>query len=122
MEVNIQKIEEKAKSLGRALGQSDTVKALARAEDGLRDDEEVKEEFEKVQKLQSELMQKAQRGEEVSDEKQQELKEAMSTLEKRSEFQQFVAAQTNFEKLMKQVNQFIQQGISEGQDSKIVEI
>ncbi len=122
MEVNMQKIEEKAKSLGRALGQSDTVKALARAEESLREEEEVKEEFEKVQKLQSELMQKSQSGEEISEEKQQELKDAMSELEKRSEFQQFVASQSNFEKLMKQVNEFIQQGISEGQDSKIVEI
>ncbi len=122
MEVNEQKIEEKAKSLGRALGQTDKAKALKRAEENIQEEEEVSEEFEEVQKLQEELISKNKRGEDITREEQEELQELMKKLEKRPTFQQFISAQTNFEKLMQQVNQYIQEGIAEGQDSQIIEI
>ncbi|MFB6356491.1 MAG: YlbF family regulator [bacterium] len=121
-EVNQDKIEEKAKQLGRAIGQTEAAKAMETARESLEDNEETSELFEKVQDMEQDLMEKAQRGEDVSDEEEQDLRDAMQKLESRPDFQKFVAAQQNFEKMMKKVNEYIQNGIEEGKDSNIIEI
>lgn len=122
MEANQDKIEEKAKSLGRAIGQTDAAKALDRARDALKEDEETKELFEKVQRLEQNLMRKAQQGQDVSEDKREELQSSMQELETHKGFQQFISAQQNFENLMKEINESIQEGIEEGKDSNIIEI
>ncbi len=122
MEINQQKIEERAKKLGRAIGQSDRSKALERAEENLRDDEDTDELYERLSKLQQTALTSLQAGKELEEEKKQEIQELTKELERKPRFQQYMAAQTNFNNLIQQVNQYIQQGISEGQDSKIIEI
>lgn len=122
MEANMEKIEEKAEALGRAIGQTDAAKSLERAREAIQDDEETREMFQKVQRLEENLMKKVQRGQEVPDDKREELQDAMSELETRKAFQQFISAQQNFENIMQKVNEFIQDGIEEGKDSKIIEI
>ena len=122
MEVNQQTIEERATKLGRAIGQSDRIKALERAEKNIKEDEDASEKYNRLQELQEEAFSVLKEGGEVSDEKGKEIQELSQELEKKAEFQQLIAAKTNFNNLLQQVNQFIQQGISEGQDSKIIEI
>ncbi|MFP4687254.1 MAG: YlbF family regulator [bacterium] len=122
MEVNQNKLEEKSKVLGRAIGQTDAAKALARSEKAIMEDEETKELFEKVRQAEQKLMKKVQGGDEISEDEKEELRELSKKLEAKTVFQQFIAAQSNFEKVMREVNQHIQKGISEGQNSKIIQI
>lgn len=121
-EPNENKLEEKAKSLGRAIGQTDSAKAMDRAQESLEANEETRELFEKVQRMEQNVVEKLQRGEDVDDDKRDELREAMQTLESRPDFQKYVSAQQNLDNLMKQVNEYIQEGIEEGKDSNIIEI
>jgi len=121
-EANEDKIKEKAMSLGRAIGQTDSAKAMERAQKNLKDNEETADLFEKVQRMEQDILEKAQRGEDVDEDKQDELKEMMSKLESRPDFQKYMSAQMNLDKLMKQVNEFIQEGIEEGKDSNIIEV
>jgi cell fate (sporulation/competence/biofilm development) regulator YlbF (YheA/YmcA/DUF963 family) len=122
MEINEKKLKEKAEGLGKAIGQTEAARAMDRAREALQDDEEAWELFQDVQQLQEKLLEKSQQGEEVSEEKRDELQDMMKDLESNSEYQQFVSAQMNFDKLMKTVNEHIQKGIEEGEDSKIIEL
>jgi len=121
-EANQEKLKEKAISLGRAIGQTDSAKAMDRAQESLEDNEETRELFEKVQRMEQDVVQKLQRGEDVDDDKRAELQDAMKKLESRPDFQKYVSAQKNLDNLMKQVNEYIQEGIEEGKDSNIIEI
>ena len=110
-EPNENKIEEKAKGLGRAIGQTDSAKAMDRAQESLEDNEETRELFETVQRMEQDVIQKLQRGEDVDEDKREELRETMQKLESRPAFQKYISAQQNLENLMKQVNEYIQEGI-----------
>lgn len=122
MEVNQQKLEENARSLGKAIGQTDAAKAMDRAREALQDNDDAWELFQDVQRLQESLLKKVQQGQDVDEDRREELQDMMKELEKNSEYQQFVSAQMNFDKLMKKINEEIQEGIEEGQDSNIIEI
>jgi cell fate (sporulation/competence/biofilm development) regulator YlbF (YheA/YmcA/DUF963 family) len=121
-EANEDKIKEKAVSLGRAIGQTDSAKAMERAQENLKDDEETADLFEEVQEMEQEILGKVQSGEDVDESKQDELKEKMQKLESDPNFQKYMSAQMNLDKMMKKVNQFIQEGIEEGKDSNIIEV
>ncbi len=122
MELNEEKLEERARKLGRAIGQTDAAKALDQAQQAIQDDEETRELFETLQREEQDLLQRARSGEDVSQDEQRELQEKMEELESKPAFQKYIAAQQNFEKIMKQVNEVIQEGIEEGQDSRIIEV
>lgn len=122
MEVNEEKLQEAAKKLGRYIGQTDAAGAVERARDGLQEDDEAWELFQDVQQLQQSLLRKQQQGQSISEEERQDLQEKMKELESNRDYQQFVSAQMNFDKMMEKVNEFIQEGIEEGQDSKIIEV
>ncbi len=122
MPVNEDKLEERAKGLGKAIGQTEAARAMDRARETLEDNEEAWELFQDVQELQQELLEKSEQGEEIDEDKRDELQDMMKDLESKKEYQQFVSAQMNFDKLMKKVNEHIQQGIEKGEDSKIIEI
>lgn len=122
MEVNEKKLKETANQLGRAIGQTDAARALERAREAMRDEEETWELFQEVQQLQQSLLQKMQQGRDVSEERRDDLQEKMQELEGKRDYQQFVSAQMNFDKLMETVNDQIQEGIQEGEDSNIIEL
>ncbi len=122
MDLEQGKIEEKSKTLGRAIGQTDAAKALGRAEKAIMEDEETKELFEEVKQTEQKLMSKVQSGGEITEDEKENLRDLSNQLESKKIFQQFIAAQSEFEKLMKKVNQFIQKGISEGQNSNIIQL
>jgi len=108
--------------LGRAIGQTDSAKAMERAQESLKEDEETAELFEEVQEMEQEIMQKVQSGQDVDESEQEDLKEKMQKLESDPNFQKYMSAQMNLDKMMKKVNQFIQEGIEEGKDSNIIEV
>lgn len=121
-EINQDKIEERAKKLGRAIGQTDLVDELNQALENLRDSDEAYETFQKVQNLQQELNEKVEQGQDIAEEKKEELGEAMNKLENYSAYRRFAKAQATFSRFMEQVDQYIQHGIDDGQDSNIIEV
>lgn len=119
-DVRMSKIEEMAKELGEALGRTDEYQALKRAASGLEEDRELNTLKNELQKLESQLVQQLQSGQEPSDEERDRYEEMAGDLQGRPEYQKLVAAQTNFDKRLQKVNETISKGIQEGSQSRII--
>jgi cell fate (sporulation/competence/biofilm development) regulator YlbF (YheA/YmcA/DUF963 family) len=111
---------EKAKEVGRLLGQTDEYKALQRARERLNDDRETVEQVNKLGELERELQTKLQQGQEPSEEDREQYEEAFSQLQSGSIYQSLVAAQSNFDRVLQRVNEEIGKGIEAGSKSSII--
>lgn len=113
-------IDEKALDLGRLLGQSEEYKALRRASDRLREDPDVQRQLAEVERLAQAIEQAAQQGQEPAKEQVEQYDRTLQSVQGSSVYQQVVAAQTNFEKLMAKVNERIFDGMKKGAASPII--
>ena len=113
-------LEEKAEELGRLLGQTDEYKALRRATEGLREDQPVQKVLAEAERLAQEIERVAQQGKEPSKEQVEQYDRALQGVQSNSVYQQMVAAQSNFEKLMTRINARIYEGIKKGAASPII--
>jgi cell fate (sporulation/competence/biofilm development) regulator YlbF (YheA/YmcA/DUF963 family) len=111
---------DKAKEVGRLLGQTDEYKALQRAREGLNEDRESVELVNRLAALEQELSATLQRGEQPPEDKQKEYEEVFSSLQSGSRYQALVAAQSNFDRVLQRVNQRIGEGIEAGAKSSII--
>ena len=111
---------EKARELGRMLGQSEEYKALGRARQNLDSDRDAVAALNRLGELESEIAATLRRGEEPSPEAQQAYESSFGTLQGSSVYQALVAAQTNFDKLLGKVNEEIGKGIEAGAQSRII--
>jgi cell fate (sporulation/competence/biofilm development) regulator YlbF (YheA/YmcA/DUF963 family) len=113
-------LEEKAEELGRLLGQTDEYKALRRATEGLREDQPVQKVLAEAERLAQEIERVAQQGQEPSKEQVEQYDRALQSVQANPVYQQMVAAQSNFEKLMTRINARIYEGIKKGAASPII--
>jgi len=113
-------LEEKAEDLGRVLGQTDEYKALRRATEALREDQAVQKVLAEAERLAQEIERVAQEGKEPTKEQVEKYDQALQSVQGNSVYQQMVAAQANFEKLMARVNARIYEGIKKGAASPII--
>jgi cell fate (sporulation/competence/biofilm development) regulator YlbF (YheA/YmcA/DUF963 family) len=113
-------LEEKAEDLGRVLGQTDEYKALRRATEALRDDQAVQKVLAEAERLAQDIERVAQQGKEPSKEQVEQYDHALQSVQGNAVYQQMVAAQANFEKLMAKVNARIYEGIKKGAASPII--
>ncbi|HEX9730278.1 MAG TPA: YlbF family regulator [Gemmatimonadales bacterium] len=113
-------ILEKAKEIGRLIGQSDEYKALRRAEDRVKDMPEVRTPLDQLQQLQNELEDAAVKDGRPSDDQIARYNALVTAIQGFAVYQEVVAAQTNFDKLMLKVNQEILAGIKLGAASPII--
>jgi cell fate (sporulation/competence/biofilm development) regulator YlbF (YheA/YmcA/DUF963 family) len=113
-------LEEKAEELGRLLGQTDEYKALRRATEGLREDQAVQQVLAEAERLAQEIERVAQQGKEPSKEQVEQYDRALQSVQANPVYQQMVAAQSNFEKLMTRINARIYEGIKKGAASPII--
>lgn len=113
-------IEDKAQELGRLLGQSDEYKALRRASERLREDAECQRQLGEVEKLAAEIERQSQQGKEPTTEQAQAYERSVQVIQGSPVYQQMVAAQANFDKLMAKVNAKIYEGIQKGAASPII--
>jgi cell fate (sporulation/competence/biofilm development) regulator YlbF (YheA/YmcA/DUF963 family) len=111
---------EKAREVGRLLGQTDEYKALQRARQRLNDDRESVELLNRLGTLEQEIAQALQRGEQPDEEMQRAYEETASTLQSGPVYQGLVAAQSNFDRLLHKVNQEMGEGIEAGSKSSII--
>ena len=113
-------LEEKAEDLGRVLGQTEEYKALRRATEALREDQAVQKVLAEAEQLAQEIERVAQQGNEPTKEQVEQYDRALQSVQANSVYQQMVAAQSNFEKLMARINARIYEGIKKGAASPII--
>lgn len=113
-------IHEKAKELGRLIGQSDEYKTLRRARQHLEEVPELGQQLDRLQRVAETLERKAMQGQEPPEEQVNEYESLLSTIQADARYQGLVAAQANFDKLMLKVNEQMVDGMRKGADSPII--
>jgi cell fate (sporulation/competence/biofilm development) regulator YlbF (YheA/YmcA/DUF963 family) len=113
-------IHDKAKDLGGALARTDEYQALRRAMEAADEDRDLVEARNKIQALEQTLEASLRVGQEPAEELKTSYSAAAEELQAMPGFQQLVAAQTNFEKVMHKVNETVAKGIEEGATSRII--
>ena len=113
-------LEDKAKDLGRLVGQSPEYQGLKRSSDALNEDREAVTLLQQMEKLRGEAQHLIQTGENPTEEMEKQLDELLEKIQAQSVYQRAVAAQENFDKLMLRVNQWIMEGMKKGAASPII--
>lgn len=113
-------LEDKAEEVGRLLGQTDEYKALRRATEALREDQAVQKVLAEAERLAQDIERVAQQGQEPTKEQVEQYDTALQSVQGNPVYQQMVAAQSNFEKLMAKINTRIYEGMKKGAASPII--
>jgi cell fate (sporulation/competence/biofilm development) regulator YlbF (YheA/YmcA/DUF963 family) len=113
-------IYDMARELGGALARTDEYQALKRAMDATTDDRDLVEIRNRLEGLEARIEADLRAGKEPADELKVQYGDATEELQRLAVYQRFVAAQTNFEKVMYKVNQTVAEGIEEGARSRII--
>lgn len=113
-------IEDKARELGRLIGQSTEYQAVKRANDALSQDATAVALLKQMEQLRMNAQQMLQRGERPTEEMEKELDGLLGQVQGQSAYQRLVAAQENFDKIMGKVNDWIVDGIERGAASPII--
>jgi cell fate (sporulation/competence/biofilm development) regulator YlbF (YheA/YmcA/DUF963 family) len=113
-------IEDKAKELGRLIGQSPEYQAVKRANDALSQDTAAVALLRQMEQLRINAQQMIQRGERPTEEMEKELDGLLGKVQGQAVYQRLVAAQENFDKIMGKVNDWIVDGIERGAASPII--
>ena len=113
-------LEEKAKELGRIIGQSSEYQAVKRSSDALNADHEAVTVLQQMEKIRMDAQQMIQRGEQPTEEMEQQLDTLLSSVQSNSVYQRAISAQENFDKVMYQVNNWIMDGMKKGATSSII--
>ena len=113
-------IENKAKELGRMIGQSSEYQAVKRANDALGQDSAAVALLKQMEQLRIDAQQMIQRGERPTEQMEKDLDSLLGQVQSQSAYQRLVAAQENFDKTMGKVNDWIVEGIEKGAQSSII--
>ena len=113
-------LTDRATDLGRQVGQSEEYQALKRANDRLMEEGELRTALERLRTLQLNVAGQLDRGIEPTPEQQKEVDELVAKVQGHPAYQQVVAAQSQFDKLMMKVNEWILDGIKQGSQSRII--
>ena len=113
-------VEQMAKELGEALGRTDEYQALKRATASVDEDRELVEIRNQLDKIESEILVALQAGREPADDVRDRYDRLVQDLQVRPAYQRLVAAQANFDKLLKKVNDTISVAVHEGSKSRII--
>ncbi len=113
-------LEQKGKDLGRLIGQSSEYQALKRSNESLSDDREAVTLLGRMEELRGMAQSMIERGEQPTAAMEQELDDLLSKVQVNPAYQRALVAQSNFDKLMMQVNTWISEGIRSGAASPII--
>jgi cell fate (sporulation/competence/biofilm development) regulator YlbF (YheA/YmcA/DUF963 family) len=113
-------IEDKAKDLGRLIGQSTEYQALKRANDGLAGDKDAIGVLQRMEQLRMDAHRMMEKGERPTPEMEQELDGLLQKVQVNTTYQRLLVAQENFDKTMARVNDWILEGIERGSTSSII--
>ncbi len=113
-------LEEKAKELGRIIGQSSEYQAVKKSSDALNGDREAVTILQQMEQVRQEAQQMIQRGEQPTAEMEQQLDDLLMKVQGNPVYQRAISAQENFDKVMYQVNNWIMDGMKKGGVSSII--
>lgn len=113
-------LEDKAKDLGRSIGQSEEYKAVKRSSEALNSDRDASTILRQMEKIRQDAQAMIDRGQEPTSDMEQQLDALLQQVQGNSAYQAAISAQDNFDKLMLRVNQWIADGIRSGATSKII--
>ena len=113
-------IEDKAKDLGRLIGQSNEYKEVKRASDALNEDKDTVVLLQKMEQLRVDAQRMMERGERPTEAMEKELDTLLGQIQGRQTYQRLLVAQENFDKMMARVNDWILDGIEKGAASPII--
>lgn len=113
-------LEDKAKDLGRSIGQSEEYKAVKRSSEALNNDREASTILRQMEQIRHEAQAMMERGEEPTADMEQQLETLLQQVQGNPAYQRAISAQDNFDKLMLRVNQWIADGIRTGATSSII--
>ena len=113
-------IEDKARELGRLIGQSPEYQAVKRANDALGQDAAAVALLKQMDELRLSAQQLLQRGERPTEEMEKQLDGLLGQVQGQGVYQRLVSAQENFDKTMGKVNDWIVDGIERGAASPII--
>jgi cell fate (sporulation/competence/biofilm development) regulator YlbF (YheA/YmcA/DUF963 family) len=113
-------LEDKAKELGRMIGQSEEYKAVKRANDALNEDREAVTALRRMEELRVDAQRMIERGEQPTEQMEQELDELLHKVQGNATYMRAAVAQENFDKIMLRVNEWILEGIRKGVASPII--
>ena len=113
-------LDQKARDLGRLIGQSSEYQSLRRANEALNGDADAVKVLRRMEELRVSAQHMIERGESPGAEMEQELDDLLSRVQVNGTYQQALAAQENFDKLMLRVNGWIAEGIKAGAASPII--
>ncbi len=113
-------IDQKASELGRLLGQSEEYKVLLRASERMKEDATCRQLLAEVERIAQDIERATQEGREPAKDQVEQYDRALQSVQANSVYQQVVAAQANFEKLMAKVNARIYEGMKSGAASPII--
>lgn len=113
-------IEEKAKELGRLIGQSAEYQALKRANEALAEDKEAVALLRQMENLRLDAQRMMAAGERPTHEMEEKLDALLGTVQGQAVYQRLIVAQENFDKTMAKVNDWILDGIEKGAASSII--
>jgi cell fate (sporulation/competence/biofilm development) regulator YlbF (YheA/YmcA/DUF963 family) len=113
-------IEEKAKELGRIIGQSSEYQSVKRANDALGGDKDAVALLRRMEELRMDAQRLIERGERPTEQMERDLDDLLTQVQTNSTYQRLVSAQENYDKMMMKVNDWIVDGIKKGATSSII--
>jgi cell fate (sporulation/competence/biofilm development) regulator YlbF (YheA/YmcA/DUF963 family) len=113
-------IEDKAKELGRIIGQSSEYQAVKRANDALGGDKDAVALLRRMEELRMDAQRMMERGERPTEQMERDLDELLTKVQSNPTYQRLVVAQENYDKIMMKVNDWIVDGIKKGATSSII--
>ena len=113
-------IDDKARELGRLIGQSPEYQAVKRASAALNGDRDALALIRRMEEIRLDAENMIVRGEQPTEAMQQEMDGLLMRVQSNAVYQQMAVAQENFDKLMARVNEVILDGIQKGATSSII--
>jgi cell fate (sporulation/competence/biofilm development) regulator YlbF (YheA/YmcA/DUF963 family) len=113
-------LEERARELGRLIGQSQEYQSVRRANEALTNNEEAMRILAEMEKLRAQAQEGIARGQSPGAELEQKLDDLLATVQQNEAYQRVLVAQENFDKLMAHANAWILEGIRKGSASPII--
>lgn len=111
---------EKARELGRLIGQADEYKALERARERFSNDRDAVERVNALTRIEGEIAKSLQADEEPAEATREEYERVFGELQSNASYQGMVAAQSNFDRILTKVNEEISRGVETGASSRII--
>jgi cell fate (sporulation/competence/biofilm development) regulator YlbF (YheA/YmcA/DUF963 family) len=111
---------EKARDLGRLLGQTNEYQALQRAREQLANDREANRVLNRLGELEEDVARALEQGQAPPEAVREEYERLTAELQTSPVYQAFIVAQSNFDKVLVRMNDEISKGMEAGAQSRII--